>query len=143
MDILAASIATVASPPIAAATVPTLGNPDALAAARFAAIMAPPPEATPMAVGTAVAPTVTESVPTTGVPTSLGDRILSGMNGVSSDLQGAWKNIAATLNTDRPLNTQDMLKMQMHLSQVSVQYDLVGKAISRSTQNIDQLVRVQ
>lgn len=41
------------------------------------------------------------------------------------------------------LNIQDMLKLQMQLVQTSFQYELVGKAISRSTQNLDQLVRIQ
>jgi type III secretion protein I len=36
----------------------------------------------------------------------------------------------------------DMLRLQTELLQVSVQYELVGKAVSRSTQNIDTLVRM-
>ena len=41
------------------------------------------------------------------------------------------------------MGMQDLLKLQLQLVQVSVQYDLVGKAVSRSTQNFDQLVRIQ
>jgi type III secretion protein I len=33
--------------------------------------------------------------------------------------------------------------LQLGITQVSIQYDLVGKIISRSTQNIDQLVKLQ
>ena len=147
MDILAASVATTtAQRPPTAVAVPALGQPDTLATTRFAAIMAQPlTSSSPLtAVGAeATLPVVTPPAQASGIPPSLGDRILSGMNGVSSDLQGAWKTIASTLETDHGLNAQEMLKLQLHLSQVSLQYDLVGKAISRSTQNIDQLVRVQ
>ncbi len=39
-------------------------------------------------------------------------------------------------------NIGDMLRVQSEMLQVSVQYELVGKAVSRTTQNIDTLVRM-
>ena len=36
----------------------------------------------------------------------------------------------------------DMLRLQADLVQISVQYEMVGKAVSRTTQNIDTLVRM-
>lgn len=74
----------------------------------------------------------------------MGERILTGMQSASGDMQSSWKNIAGVLEGgDRNVNMQDMLRMQMNLMQVTMQYELVGKAVSRAGQNIDHLVRLQ
>jgi type III secretion protein I len=118
--------------------------PDALATARFSELMQASPAISPTSAPVAVESTAVQQTPTTALSgVSLGDRILTGMQGVSSDFQSSWKSVAATLESGETLSTQDLLKLQLQLTQVSVQYDLVGKAISRSTQNFDQLVRVQ
>lgn len=121
-----------ASLPASTSAVAPTGSPDALATARFAAIMeteapAPLPESPAVALPTA----------------SLGDRILNGLSGLSSDFTQSWKNVNAVLENGASVSTADMLKLQMGLTQLSIQYDLVGKAISRSTQNIEQLVKMQ
>ncbi|MBS1196642.1 MAG: EscI/YscI/HrpB family type secretion system inner rod protein [Proteobacteria bacterium] len=74
---------------------------------------------------------------------NLGDRILNGLQGVSTDFQQSWKNVTAVLEGGNTMTAADLLKMQMNLTQMSIQYDLVGKVISRSTQNIEQLVKIQ
>jgi type III secretion protein I len=65
------------------------------------------------------------------------------MQGLSSEFQQSWKTVNAVLDGGAAMTTYDMLKLQMGLTQMSIQYDLVGKAISRSTQNLDQLVKMQ
>ena len=45
--------------------------------------------------------------------------------------------------TSHSWNVAELLKVQVALMQISVQYELIGKAVSRSTQNLDQLVKVQ
>jgi type III secretion protein I len=145
MDIIATPVtAAVASAAPVPAVARTPAAPDALAAQRFAEIMnaTPPGDVNAVQRSGPVAEPV-EAAPVTGVQPSMGERILSGMQGVSSDFQTAWKSVSATLNSEQPIAMQDLLKMQMNLTQISVQYELVGKAISRSTQNFDQLVRVQ
>ena len=138
MDILASSAVVSTLPPLAAPGAQTAAAPDALATARFATLMqAPPTAATPVAqaAAAAVSPAATQSV---------GDRILAGMQSVSGEFQSAWKSVAASLDASaETMGMQELLKLQMNLVQVSVQYDMVGKAVSRSTQNFDQLVRVQ
>lgn len=76
---------------------------------------------------------------------SVGDRILNGMQGVSNDFRNSWDSVNKVVNSTsgEAVTMQEMLKLQMQLTQVTFQYDMVGKAVSRSTQNIDQLVRVQ
>jgi type III secretion protein I len=112
--------------------------PNAAAVQQFTALMqAPAPEAVAAASGT------TEAAAVTG-PQSVGDRVLNGMQSVSQDFRESWKRAAATLDPDgAAMDLGQMLSLQLHLTQASVQFDLVGKAISRSTQNLDQLVRVQ
>lgn len=123
----------------ALSAVPVAAAPDAAAVQRFAALMQPPaPEAVAAAVGTA-------SVQAAAIaPQSFGDRVLSGMQSVSNDFRESWTRAAGTLEPDgAAMSMQQMMSLQLHLTQASVQYDLMGKAISRSTQNFDQLVRVQ
>ena len=110
---------------------------DAAASVKFSDLMdAPDAAAGPQATGAveAVQP------PAQG---TLGDNILGGLQSLSTELRGTWDNLGAALNGTKTLAMQDLIKMQMGLSTMSVQYELVGKAVSRSTQNIDQLVKLQ
>ncbi len=140
MDILATPAVVSTLPPLATPAVQP-ATPNDLAAARFSALMqAPPAAATPTAQAAAAA----VNSANVAEPHSVGDRILAGMQGVSSDFQAAWKSVSASLDANAStMSMQDLLKLQLQLVQVSVQYDLVGKAVSKSTQNFDQLVRVQ
>ena len=119
--------------------------PNEVAAARFAELMSLPAEGTPPAAPTIAAvstpgPAVVEEKPKVS---TLGDQILGGLQGFSRDYQQAWSTVSATLESGADLRMPDMLKLQMGLTQMSIQYELVGKAISRSTQNLDQLVKLQ
>ncbi len=142
MDIVASPLVATAVPALPAPAL-TPAVPDASATARFAALMqAPPPSAASPA--DTVAAAMASGTGQPPGPSSVGDRILAGMQGVSSEFQSAWKSVAASLDAGpETMGMQDLLKLQLQLVQVSVQYDLVGKAVSRSTQNFDQLVRVQ
>ena len=123
----------------ALSAVPVAAAPDAAAVQRFAALMQPPaPEAASAAVGTA-------SVQAAAIaPQSFGDRVLSGMHSVSNDFRESWTRAAATLGPDgAAMDMKQLMSLQLHLAQASVQYELVGKAVSRAGQNIDHLVRLQ
>ncbi|GAB1387136.1 hypothetical protein MASR1M59_22840 [Melaminivora sp.] len=90
----------------------------------------------------AAAPAQAAGIP--AVNASVGERILSGMQNVSGDMRTAWGDISQMLQAgERQVGIQDMLRLQMNLMQVTMQYELVGKAVSRSGQNIDHLVRLQ
>ncbi len=113
--------------------------PDELAAARFATIMQS------SEVAKAGLPQ-SASVPTTepaATPTSLGDRMLASLQGASEDFRKVWHDAETRLKADESLKMQDMMIMQLQISQMAVGYELIGKIVSRSTQNIDQLVRIQ
>ena len=146
MEIATASLAL---RPIAASVdaVANIAKPDALAAARFSELMRVETLAPPVAMQPAVElVSVNASIQTPVAPVegaSIGDRILSGMQGLSNDVQQSWATVKNALDNTSNMTTADMLKLQMGLTQMSIQYDLVGKAISRSTQNLDQLLKMQ
>lgn len=129
-------MATVAQASLPAAA-PVAQVADPLATARFSEVM----NAQPTPVAEAVEAAYPQALP--GERKTLGDTILSGMQGLSSEFQQSWKTVNAVLDGGSAMTTYDMLKLQMGLTQMSIQYDLVGKAISRSTQNLDQLVKMQ
>ena len=159
MEIATASIAfAVMQPPdVSGGPVVKAAQPDGLAAARFSELMGL--DATPASLpSSGVAFENTTNTVYTGVQTqahtpvlqvapdpnaSIGDRILSGMQGLSNDVQQSWATVKSALDNTSNMTTADMLKLQMGLTQMSIQYDLVGKAISRSTQNLDQLLKMQ
>jgi len=116
---------------------PTPGAADAGAVARFSELMTVPDAADGVD-----APAAVEAAAPTGTAT-LGDNILGGLQHLSTELQQTWSSVGSALNGAGALGMQDLLKMQLGLSQMSVQYELVGKAVSRSTQNLDQLVKLQ
>jgi type III secretion protein I len=74
---------------------------------------------------------------------TLGGQILSGLQSASTDYAQKWKNVTSGLDDmAKHPSASSMLKVQSELLQVSLLYELIGKAVSRSTQNIDTLVRM-
>lgn len=122
--------------PLANEPVPSERKLDELAAARFSELMQAP-------VAPAAPVSTQELAPASGEAPSWGDRILSGMQGVSNDFHSQWDSVRQTLASPRPLESREMLQMQLQMHHMSIQSELVGKLVSRSTQNIDQLVRLQ
>lgn len=115
--------------------------PDASAVQQFAALMQPPAAeaASAAAAGTAGAAAQATAIG----PQSFGDRVLNGMQNVSNDFRDSMTRASDTLRADSSIGTHQILSVQLNLSMTTFQLELVNKAISRSTQNLDQLVRVQ
>lgn len=144
MDIAAVALAQLVPAPLStvAATPPVAPT---LATERFNAIMNAPDmgrvTGTASASTTIVQSPITPSIDTAS-PT-LGNQILSGLRSTAADFSQKWQNIAVGLDkTVTQPNIADMLRLQSELMQVSVQYELVGKAVSRTTQNIDAMVKM-
>lgn len=138
MEIIASQLISAAMPGTEVAS--TAATPDARATARFAEIMEAGPASAPVATS---APPPTAFAASVDCTQTLGDRILNGLSGASAEFQQSLKNVNAVLDGSQAMTLSDLLKMQLNLTQVSIQYDLIGKAISRSTQNLDQLVKIQ
>jgi type III secretion system YscI/HrpB-like protein len=73
---------------------------------------------------------------------SPGAKILNHMNGMRTGLQEAVAGLQSTLANPNA-GPADLLKIQMQMQQVTMQQDLMGKVVSKSEQNIDQLLKGQ
>lgn len=138
MEVMASSLMA-ASLSGSGAFVAATATADAGASARFVEIM----ETGVVAQTGSPATAVIDSGAAATSANSLGDRILGGLSSASSDFQTSLKTVSSLLEGSNVMSTTDLLKLQLNLVQVSIQYDLIGKAISRSTQNIDQMVKIQ
>lgn len=150
MDIIHTAVLAPLAQASAATAPAATAAPNALATARFAELMALPPDASVAShamQGSGLGTALQSLAPSSPLETnaSFGDRILNSIQNVSGELKTSWDSIANTVNTSSNdvLTMHDMFKLQLQLVQTSFQYELVGKAISRSTQNLDQLVRIQ
>ena len=122
------------------ATVRAPAPADEVTATRFAEMMKPalPPDDPAPAAG------VTRAAGTDPArPATLGESILEGMNHLSHDFDETRRAVRASLDPGHAMTFSDALRLQLTLTELSIQNELVGKAISRSTQNIDQLVKMQ
>lgn len=84
--------------------------------------------------------TATPSGP--AAPRTLGDAILQGLQSTSNDITSAWRATGEVLNKP-DITISDMLRVQTMLLQSSVQYELVGKAVSKSTQSLENILKTQ
>jgi type III secretion protein I len=104
------------------------------------AFSAATPSSQPPAVATGPLPVPAQDKPS--APTTLGDAILSGLKSASADISRNWTETASAVSNPM-ITTSEMLRLQVTLIQTSVQYELLGKGISRSTQNLDQILKTQ
>lgn len=132
------------STPVAAPAGPVTGPlaPSEAVTQRFndimnaAATAQPVPSAVPAGVPVGVTASVAE-------PAGLGNSILAGLQSVPSEYSNKWRSVKSSLDEmTRNPSAGAMLSVQMGLLEMSVLYELVGKGISRCTQNIDTLVRM-
>lgn len=118
-------------------------QPDQLALARFNAIMAAPEAGAPALTGLQAALQTAFTPAVDAAPATLGNQILASLRSTTTEYSEKWQNISGRLDAMSSAPAiADMLRLQADLVQVSVQYELVGKAVSRTTQNIDSLVRM-
>ena len=140
MDIAATSLATTLMGSTLGPASAPLAPADPLATAQFAQMMGAQAPATEPP-----QPVVTDSaaVLLPAENRTMGDNILTGMESMSSEYRQAMTKVNAALDSSGDMTISDMLRLQMGLMQISVQHELVAKGISRSTQNLDQLVKIQ
>ncbi|MGE8658753.1 MAG: type III secretion system inner rod subunit SctI [Achromobacter sp.] len=118
-------------------------TPSELATERFAQLMAAPDASAPALSGVHAALQSAFTPAADAAPATLGNQILASLRSTTSEYSEKWQNISGRLDAMSSAPAiADMLRLQADLVQVSVQYELVGKAVSRTTQNIDSLVRM-
>lgn len=110
--------------------------------ARFEAAMAVQSEtitAETSQVSAALTP-ATAPVPAEGG--GIGDAILRGIERMRTSYADAMGGLQNTLAKDE-IGAQELLSMQLQVSVLAIQQDLMGKIVSKATQDLDQLLKVQ
>lgn len=73
---------------------------------------------------------------------TLGDAILSGINGVVSQASEAWQKTTETLSADMSqMSAIDLYRLQGHALVSSTLMELVGKTVSKVEQDVEQLTK--
>lgn len=118
-------------------------TPSELATERFTQLMAAPEAGAPTLTGLQSALQSAFTPAVDAAPATLGNQILSSLRSTTTEYSEKWQNISGRLDAmSTEPSIADMLRLQADLVQISVQYEMVGKAVSRTTQNIDTLVRM-
>lgn len=110
-------------------------QPSAMATNYFNHIMQTEPSTVPVA----------NTVPEARLePASLGNKILNNLQNTSAEINNGWQAVTKSIASQNAQPSMaDLLQTQTQLLQASIHYELVGKAIAKSTQNIDSIVRMQ
>jgi len=74
---------------------------------------------------------------------SLGDKILHGLQNVKSGYDSQVGAVQNSLKGGDPLSVNEMMQLQLDLSKLSLQGELINKTVSKSTQNLDTLLKSQ
>jgi type III secretion system YscI/HrpB-like protein len=125
-----------ARPPAGAAAATPLADPQDTA--RFQALMAPPPA--PMA---SALPDASAIAPVPEAGTSLGDAILKKVDEVHAGLESQWDQLSKAGQAQSPMTVTELMQFQSTAIQSSVQFELVGKVVSKSEQDLETLVKMQ
>jgi type III secretion system YscI/HrpB-like protein len=116
--------------------------------ARFQAALAGPPAQTqPGALpGEAAAPTRVGPVDPAAPRGTPGDAILRGLERMGDKFNATVDNITRTLEQVRPgetLPAADLLRLQLAMTEVTMQQDVTGKVVGKATQNLDTFLKNQ
>lgn len=137
LGVAASTLAKTASPAAAAAPAPDAGA----AAERFRSLMSPAAAKTDAASMNLAAVAPPDAA---AAPANLGDAILQKLHAMSGELDEGWKTLTAVGGSaDAAVTVPQLMKFQATAMQTSFQFDLVGKVVSKSEQDIEALVKMQ
>ncbi len=72
------------------------------------------------------------------------EKITNSVSSVSDNLKTKFESISKLANQDTTvINTNQLLKIQLELSQLSLETQLFGDMVSKATKNLDQLTHLQ
>lgn len=74
---------------------------------------------------------------------TMGDKILEGLQGLKSGLDSTLNSVQNSVSGSEVLNTREMMSLHFELIKFSLQTDLMSKTVSKSTQNLDTLLKSQ
>jgi type III secretion system YscI/HrpB-like protein len=115
---------------------------DSAQSERFHALLGSVATDTP---SVAMATTVQSGAPAAaGEAATLGDEILQGLQKLRGGFRQEWGALGATLDPQvGPLSASGVLEAQARVLQLGFEYQMLGGIVSKSAQNIDQLVKMQ
>lgn len=73
---------------------------------------------------------------------NIGDKVLDGLEQIKNVHEAEVEGINVSLASP-DLDVQSLMGLQMKLSRLSLQQDLIAKTASKSTQNLDSLLKTQ
>ena len=76
-------------------------------------------------------------------PATMGEGILASMQKLSDEFKQAHQAVSRLLDSSGELKLADMLRLQMNLAQMSFQWDAFSKGVNKSTQTLEQLLKLQ
>lgn len=150
MDIT--TIASAALPASATASAPAVRAPlaaDDPAALRFSQVMGasvPLAPDDPVAGAASAGAAPPGSPPGESVaprPLNMGESILNTLQGVSEDLRQSQVRIQAGLDPEGGLSIHQALSLQLEVAMMSLNFEMVGKVISKATQDVNELTKLQ
>jgi len=75
---------------------------------------------------------------------TLGDAILSGIEGLSTDVRRTWDVVRSSTKADANLlKLGDLMALQTQVIQFSFLSEMLGKAVTKTAQDLDALVKMQ
>lgn len=82
--------------------------------------------------------------PVETAPPSLGQSILDGIGSLRGQFDASAAKIENYLDAKSvDLTVRDMMSVQMQISTLTIQQDLMGKIVGKATQNVDQMLKAQ
>lgn len=73
---------------------------------------------------------------------SLGDKFFKILSDTKQEISEKTTDIENTLKVDK-LTPVDLIRLQFEIAEITIQQELVSKGVSKSTQNVDTLLKAQ
>ncbi|VUD69249.1 Yop proteins translocation protein I [Thalassocella blandensis] len=74
--------------------------------------------------------------------TSLGDKFFQILSDTKQEIKEKTSQIETSLKVDE-ITPVDLLRLQFEIAEITIQQELISKGVSKSTQNVDTLLKAQ
>ncbi|ELR67236.1 hypothetical protein C942_02745 [Photobacterium marinum] len=73
----------------------------------------------------------------------MGEAMVEGIQNIRTDLDAQAEQIQARLNDNPEMSLQDLIQVQMDLSRLVLVEETLARSVSKSSQNVDTLLKSQ
>ncbi len=74
--------------------------------------------------------------------TTLGDKFFQILSDTKQEINEKTTNIESSLKVDE-ITPMDLIRLQYEIAEITIQQELISKGVSKSTQNVDTLLKAQ